>query len=77
MAKHRPCTPRMLQVLTWLAAGFPASYGCTCQSDYGGREGTLRALALRGLITWEHEVTEAGRQLLEEKAKQKGASWPS
>lgn len=62
--KLRKPTPRMLEVLGWIAKGYGAGYDCNCQSDYGGREGTLFALRKRGLLDRDNKITEAGRTLL-------------
>lgn len=59
----------MLRVLRHLAAGLSACYHCKTQSDYGGLEGTMRALAKRGLMTWEYKITEAGREVVKEDHK--------
>jgi len=55
-------SPSMLRALVNVFKGRSISYHCRSQSDYGGLDGTVRALVKRGLLTWEHELTEAGKE---------------
>ena len=52
----------MVQVLKDIAAGRGAYHGCSGRSEHGGRHGTIVALAKRGLIAGNNELTEAGRE---------------
>ena len=38
---------------------------CRTQSDWGGLDGTMRALLRRGLINDKHNLTKAGRAVAE------------
>lgn len=49
-------------MLTNLAMGRKAHHHCQSQSDYGGLDGTIRSLVERGLINWECELTDAGKE---------------
>lgn len=58
----RPMSPLMAQVLKDIAAGRGAFHGCSGRSEHGGRHGTIVALAKRGFITGNNELTDAGRE---------------
>lgn len=47
-----------------IAAGRPASHGLYGCSAYGGFRGTIASLYRRGLVTAEHNLTEAGQQMV-------------
>lgn len=59
---HRPMSPLMEQVLKDISAGRGAFHGCSGRSEYGGRHGTIAALAKRGYIRGNGELTDAGRE---------------
>lgn len=59
---QRPMSPLMVQVLKDIAAGRGAYHGCSGRSEHGGRHGTIVALAKRGLIADNNELTEAGSE---------------
>lgn len=66
----------MLRVLRHLANGRPPSAHCRTQSDYGGLEGTVRALERRRLIAhyagnW---ILTAAGQAAEEAHRAEGRS---
>lgn len=58
----RPMSPLMMQVLKDIAAGRGAFHGCSGRSEHGGRHGTIVALAKRGYIAGNNELTDAGRE---------------
>lgn len=60
--RPRPMSPLMVQVLKDIAAGRGAFHGCSGQSEHGGRHGTIAALAKRGYIVGNNELTDAGRE---------------
>ena len=53
----------MRTVLRNLSAGGGAADHCRTMSDYGGLQSVLRALAVRGLMDWEWELTPLGKQV--------------
>lgn len=61
----RPMSPLMTQVLTDIAAGRGAFYGCSGRSEHGGRHGTIVGLANRGYINGNCELTDLGREFVE------------
>ncbi|NVL49901.1 DUF2591 domain-containing protein [Pseudomonas syringae pv. actinidiae] len=62
--RPRPMSPLMEQVLSHIAEGRGAYYGCSGRSEHGGRNGTIVGLTSRGYITGKCELTEAGRAIL-------------
>ena len=56
----------MLKVLRNVAAGLRVGDHLRTQSEHGGMAHVIRALVVRGLLTWDHELTDEGRQLLKE-----------
>ena len=63
--KQPKISPAQRQVFLNLSRGLPAASHCRTQSDHGGFTATLRAMVKRGWLTWEGELTDAGKQLLE------------
>ena len=57
---NRPLSGPMIRVLRNLRNGKRASHHCTKQADYGGLQGTLRALIKLGLLDWDHNLTPKG-----------------
>lgn len=53
-------TDAQARVLRNLGRGYQSWHHCRCQSDYGGLEGTRRALVRRGLMDWDDVLTWAG-----------------
>lgn len=53
-------TTAMRRVLENLAAGVEAGVHLKTQAAQGGFHGTARALCVRGLMTWDYEITPAG-----------------
>lgn len=63
----------MWQVLLNLANGRSAACHVRGQSAHGGFTATARALVARGLMTWEHKITEKGQALVAKaRAKEAG-----
>ncbi|KQW19760.1 hypothetical protein ASC85_07880 [Pseudomonas sp. Root401] len=60
-AKPRAMSPLMERVLSDIAEGRGAFYGCYGRSEHGGRTGTIAGLAKRGLLDGRGDLTEAGR----------------
>jgi hypothetical protein len=48
-----------------IAAGRPASHGLYGSSAHGGFCGTMTALRIRGLVTDQQQLTEAGLQMVQ------------
>lgn len=51
----------MRKVLRNLINELPAGDHLRGQSEHGGFTATARALVERGLMTWDYEITDAGR----------------
>ncbi|MFL1449186.1 hypothetical protein ACI77O_12395 [Pseudomonas tritici] len=63
-AKPRAMSPLMSQVLRDIAEGRGGFHGCSGRSEYGGRSGTIVGLRVRGYISNDDALTEAGRAQL-------------
>jgi len=59
-------TPAQCKVLVNLANGLSAGDHLRTQSEHGGMTATIRAMAKRGWITYDHELTDAGREVIKE-----------
>jgi hypothetical protein len=48
-----------------IAAGRSSSRGLSGRSEFGGHLGTMHALKKRGLVTWDDQLTESGKAMVE------------
>lgn len=58
-------SPAGRRALLNIAAGRASDRGLRGRSNFGCHLGTMAALKARGLVTWDDQLTEAGRAMVE------------